>query len=216
MKELLFALIAGGLGVMLLLFGYRLARILIPLWGFFAGFTIGAAAGADAFGATFVGTTTGIVIGLVVGIVFAVLAYFFYALAIVLIGATVGYWIGAGFVELVGINAGFISAFTGIAIGAVLGIACMVGNVPKYFLIFITALGGSAAICSSVLILINGFNADKFSYTTASQSIVNSWLWLSLIIILTVLSIVFQVRQNRGYYLAAWDNEEIKPVSSIN
>ena len=76
MKELLFALIAGGLGVVLLLFGYRLARILIPLWGFFAGFTIGAAAGADAFGATFVGTTTGIVIGLVVGIVFAVLVAF--------------------------------------------------------------------------------------------------------------------------------------------
>ena len=36
------ALIALGFGLVLALFGYRLLWIILPIWGFFAGFALGA------------------------------------------------------------------------------------------------------------------------------------------------------------------------------
>src|SRR2546430_10483854 len=53
--------------------GYRFFRILIAVWGFFAGFNLCAAAMTALFGQNFLGTTTGWILGLVVGLVFAVL-----------------------------------------------------------------------------------------------------------------------------------------------
>ncbi len=132
MKEVIFALLAGGLGVLLLTAGYRFARILIPLWAFFAGFSVGAAVFADATSVGFIATTMGIVTGLIIGFVFALFAYFFYSLAVVLLGATTGYWIGTAFMSWIGFSKGFLSAVVGISLGVVFALATIGLNVAKY------------------------------------------------------------------------------------
>ena len=63
-------------GLLFCFVGYRFFRILITIWGFFAGFNLGTAAMTALFNNAFLGTTTGIILGLVIGLVFAVLAYF--------------------------------------------------------------------------------------------------------------------------------------------
>src|SRR5947199_1978851 len=78
--------------------GYRFFRILIAIWGFFAGFNLGTAAMTALFSNAFLQTTTGIVLGLVLGLVFAVLPYFFYYFAVVLLGAPAAYDLGSGFI----------------------------------------------------------------------------------------------------------------------
>jgi len=65
--------------------GYRFFRILIAIWGFFAGFNLGASWMAALFGQHFLGTVTGWVLGIVVGVVIALLAYFLYYFAIVVL-----------------------------------------------------------------------------------------------------------------------------------
>lgn len=204
MKELLFALIAGGLGAVLLLAGYRFGRVIIPLWGLFAGFALGASAATDALGGAFIGTTVGIVLGLVVGLVFAVFSYFFYSLAVVLLGATVGYWIGSGFISLLGFNKGFLAAVVGITVGIVFGIAALVLNAPKYFLIVITSIGGSVAIVGGVLLLLNKIELTAFDYNTAASTIANSAFWLAVSGALIVVGIIAQVKSNPDYTLEAW------------
>jgi len=52
--------------------GYRFFRILIAVWGFFAGFNLCAAAMTALFGQNFLGTTTGWILGLVVGLQYGV------------------------------------------------------------------------------------------------------------------------------------------------
>lgn len=204
MKELLFALIAGGLGAVLLFAGYRFGRVIIPLWGLFAGFALGASAAADAFGSAFIGTTVGIVLGLVVGLVFAILAYFFYSLAVVLLGATIGYWIGSGFITLLGFNKGFLSAAVGIAVGAVFCVAALVLNAPKYFLIGVTSLGGAVAIVGAVLLLLNKIELDAFDYNAAATTIGNSAIWLAVTGVLFVVGLIAQIKSNPDYTLEAW------------
>lgn len=204
MKELLFALIAGGLGAVLLFAGYRFGRVIIPLWGLFAGFALGASAASDALGTAFLGTTMGILLGLVVGLIFAVFAYFFYALAVVLLGATIGYWIGSGFVTMLGFNKGFLAAVIGIAVGAIFCVAALVLNAPKYFLIAITSLGGAVAIVGGVLVLFNKIELDAFNYNAATAVISNSAIWLALTAALFVVGLIAQIKSNPDYTLEEW------------
>ena len=71
--------------------GYRFFTILLPIWGFFAGFQFGATIFTNLFGQGFLSTVISWVIGLLVGISAAALAYLFYAAAVVLLAGLVGY-----------------------------------------------------------------------------------------------------------------------------
>ena len=204
MKELFFGLLAIGIGTALCFAGYRLARVLIPLWGLLAGFTIGASAASDAFNNAFVGTTVGIVVGLVVGVVFALFAYFFYSLAVVLLGASLGYWLGTSMVLFFGFEKGFLSAIIGIAIGAVFALLAVVINAPKYFLIFATAVGGAVAVFGGVLLVFDKIQLDAFSYSTASAAISTSWFWSLLALVLAVVGIAYQLKTNPNYTFEQW------------
>lgn len=204
MKDLLFAIFAAGLGAALVFAGYRLARVIIPLWGFFAGFTLGAAGVSDALNNSFLGTTMGVVVGLVVGLVFALLAYFFFSLAIVLFSASLGYWFGTSMVLFLGFNKGFLSAIVGISLGVIVGIIALFSNFPKYYLIITTSIGGAAAVLGGIMVLLNKIQLDAFSYATVSQEVSNSWFWLILAVLVAGVGIVFQVKSNPNYTLEEW------------
>ena len=75
---LLFSLLAVGVGIVLLLWGYRAFLVMLPIFGFFAGFWIGAHAISAIFGTGFLADVTGLAVGLVAGVVVAVLSYLFY------------------------------------------------------------------------------------------------------------------------------------------
>jgi hypothetical protein len=207
MKEVLFALLAGGIGLLLLSAGYRFARILIPIWAFFAGFSVGAAVFADAANAGFVATTLGWVIGLIVGLVFALFSYFFYSLAVVLLGATTGYWIGTAFMSWIGFNKGFLSAVVGISLGVVFALATIGFNAAKYLLIVLTSIAGSTAIIGGILVLFNKIELSAFDYTTASNAISNSVLWSIALFVLITIGVVIQTITTADYTLDDWTTE---------
>src|SRR3989440_11753263 len=113
-QNIIIGLLVVLLGAVFCFVGYRFFRILIAIWGFFAGFNLGAAGMAALFGGGFLGTVTGWVLGIVVGLVIAALAYFFYYFAVVVLGASVGYSIGSGLMGAFGLNnPGFLSVVVG-------------------------------------------------------------------------------------------------------
>jgi hypothetical protein len=203
-KDVIFALFAGLLGLALCFGGYRLARILIPLWGLLAGFTLGAAGVSDALNNSFIGTTMGIIVGVIVGLVFALLAYFFFSLAVILFTASLGYWIGTSFVLFLGFDKGFLSAVIGIVIGAIFGFFALFGNLTKYYLIVLTAIGGAVVVLGGVMLLFNKIQLDAFNYAAVSQTVSNSWLALSLAAVLAVVGLAFQLKSNPNYTLEEW------------
>ncbi len=202
--DILFGLLAGGLGLVLCFAGYQFARFLIPLWGLFAGFTIGAGAVANATNESFVGTTLGIFVGIVVGLIFALFAYFFFALAVVLLGASVGYWLGASFVGIFGSSDGFVATLIGLVIGALFGMAAIVFNMPKYFLIVVTAIGGALAIVGGILLVFNQMDAAVFSLHAVSRAVSNSWLWITVVAVLSAIGAGTQLKTTQEIELAAW------------
>lgn len=215
--DILFGVISIGLGALMLFSGYILARILLPLWGFFAGFTIGAAGAADAFNAAFIGTTMGIVVGLIVGLVFALCAYFFYSLAVVLLGASLGYWVGTGLLSLIGIDKGFLSALVGITIGIVFAIATIGFNAAKYLLIALTSFAGGLAIIKGLLLAFGKIERTNLDYiTTNTQAIDNNVLWVVALAVLVIIGIISQIKTTKTTYLDSWTTAYGAPKQSTN
>ena len=84
------------IGLALCFAGFRVFVLILPLFGFFAGFLVTAQAIQELFGGGFLATTSSWVFGLVVGAVFAVASFLFYYAAIVILAGTVGSRLAVG------------------------------------------------------------------------------------------------------------------------
>ena len=192
--------------------GYRFFRILIAIWGFFAGFNLGTAAMTALFNNAFLGTTTGIVLGLVIGVVFAVLAYFFYYFAVVLLGATAGYDLGSGFIGAIGLNnPGFISVIVGVALAVVFALVILLFNLPKLLIMVYTALGGAVAMLSGLLILFGQVKVAYLQYGDAVALVRASWFWSIVAIALAVVGFLAQWRTMQEYTMV-WSESSTSQV----
>ncbi|HEX6056733.1 MAG TPA: DUF4203 domain-containing protein, partial [Intrasporangium sp.] len=123
----IFAILAGGA---MLFAGQFVLRLLLPVWGFFTGFAFGAGLFAAMADERFLGTVLGWVAGLVLGLIFALFAYLYYAVAVILAMAAFGFAIGSGLIVALGIDWNWIAVLVGLAFGAVLGLLAVVGNLP--------------------------------------------------------------------------------------
>jgi Domain of unknown function (DUF4203) len=192
--------------------GYRFFRILITIWGFFAGFNLGTAAMTALFQNAFLGTTTGIVLGIVIGLVFAVLAYFFYYFAVVLLGATAGYDLGSGFIGAIGLNnPGFIAVIVGVALAVVFALVILLFNLPKLLIMVFTAFGGAVAMLAGLLILLGQVKTAYLQYGDAVALVRASWFWTIVAIVIAVVGFLAQWRTNQEYTLV-WSESSTSQV----
>jgi hypothetical protein len=199
-----FALLSIIVGLSLAFGGYRLARFIIPFMGFMAGLSLGGAVMADLSGEVFLGTFLGVVVGLTAGLILAVLAYFYYVLAVVILAGSIGYLAGSGLILLLGFSPGVLSVATGIIIGLLIGFAALMVNAPKYVLIILTTVAGAILAVGGVMLLFNQVPLDFFSYTTAKVAIANSFLWSMVALIVFGIGMISQINTSKGYLLEEW------------
>jgi hypothetical protein len=152
-EGVLVGLLAAAVGGAFAFYGLKLFVILLPIWGFLVGLMAGASWGAQFLGEGFLGTVTSWGIGVVFGVILALLSYFWYYGAVILLGASVGYTLGAGLMAALGLD-GFLSVVVGLVVAAVVGFGVLVLAVPAFLVIFLSALGGAAAVVNGVLILL--------------------------------------------------------------
>ena len=85
LQGLLLGALAIGIGLAFAFWGFRVFLILLPIWGFFAGFIFGANGVDYLLGDGFLATTTGWVVGFLLGLLFAVLSYLYSWVAVILL-----------------------------------------------------------------------------------------------------------------------------------
>ena len=122
MKDVIVGLAALVIGGVFCFWGYFAMRLVIPIWGFFAGFMLGAGATSWMDNSEFLSTVLGWIIGFFVGLLFAVLAYLFYEIAIVLTFAAIGFTFGADLMIALNIDWEWFIVLIGIAVGILFGI----------------------------------------------------------------------------------------------
>jgi len=210
------AILAGGV---LLFAGQFALRLVLPIWGFFVGFAFGAGIFAELADESFLGTVLGWVSGLVFALILAVLAYFFYAVAVIVAMAAFGFAIGAGLVVALGIDWNWVAVLVGVAFGAVLGLVSVVGNMPMIVLSVASSLAGAVSVVGGLMLLVGSLNSADFTEGSFSSAVDASWAWYVLLLTLALVGIVVQTRQrvlmrrtvNEAWYAARATDAAARP-----
>jgi hypothetical protein len=188
----LLAIIAGGA---MLVAGQLVLRLVIPIWGFFAGFAFGAGLVAEFADEHFLGTVLGWVLGLVFAVIFAVLAYLYYYVAIVIAMGAAGFAIGSGIVVALGISWNWVAVLVGLALGLLVGLVSVFTNVPMIMLVFIGSIAGAVGVTAGLMLLFGSLNSADFSRSDFTDTVSNSLGWSLLLLVLAIGGIVIQMRQ---------------------
>lgn len=183
------AIIAGGA---MLVAGQFVLRLLIPIWGFFAGFAFGAGIVAGFADEHFLGTALGWGLGLVFAVVFAVLAYLYYYVAIVLAMGAAGFAIGSGIIVALGISWNWVAVLAGLAVGIVLGLVSVFANLPMIVLVFIGSIAGAIGVTGGLMLLVGALNSADFSRGDFTDTVSNNLGWSLLLLVLAISGIALQ------------------------
>lgn len=202
------ALLALTLGVVTSFAGFRLFVILLPIWGFFAGFTATAEAIQQLFGGGFLATVSSWVVALGVGALFALVAYLFYYAAVVVLAATVGFEIGAGLMAGFGVNMGVLQFVVGLAVALALSVAIVVLNLPKAIIIVLTALGGASMILTGLLLAFGRISLSSLELGIVGAFVRSSGFWLLVYVAIALIGMVAQFVAPDAYRLKPYSLEQ--------
>jgi hypothetical protein len=184
--EIFVGLIALFIGASFAFVGSSFLRILFPFVGFFAGFSSGAGMVTAVTGDGFLSTAFSWIVGLFVGMLFALLAYFFYSIAVVLAFAGIGFSIPAAVLALFGLEWNWIAIILGVVVGIVFGLVAMFVQLPVLVLILVSALLGSSIAVYGLLLVFNTADFEDFNTGILYQNLQDNFglylLWLSLAI----------------------------------
>jgi hypothetical protein len=195
MADIILGILAIIAGCAMLVAGQFVLRLVIPIWGFFAGFALGAGVTADLGSGHFAGTVLGWLLGLVVGVVFAVLAYLYYYIAIVLAMGAAGFAIGSGIVVALGISWNWVAVLVGLALGIIVGVVSVVTNVPMIMLVFIGSIAGAIGVTAGLMLIFGSLNSADFTRGDFTDTVSNNFGWWLLLVVLAIVGIVIQARQ---------------------
>ncbi len=136
LEGLLLGALAIAIGLAFCFWGFRVFLILLPIWGFFAGFVLGANGIDYLFGEGFLATTTGWVVGFLLGLLFAVLSYLYYWVAVILLGGALGYQLTLGLLHWIGFEAdGLIVFILALIVGAVFAVGFFILQMPAVLVV---------------------------------------------------------------------------------
>jgi hypothetical protein len=195
MADILLGILAIVAGTAMLFAGQFVLRIVIPIWGFFAGFAFGAGLVAELADERFLGTVLGWVLGLVFSLIFAVLAYLYYYVAVTLAMGAFGFAIGSGLVVALGIDWNWVAVLAGLAIGVAFGLVSIFANMPMIVLVVFSSLAGAVGVVGGLMLLVGSLESADFTKGNIVDTVDNGWAWSLLALVLAFAGVVIQARQ---------------------
>jgi hypothetical protein len=199
LESIVIGLLAIVIGLAWAFYGLKLFTILLPIWAFFFGLIAGAQWGQDVFGQSGIFTTVlSWGIGLIFGIVLAAIAFFWYYAAIVILGGAVGYALGIGFFEWLGLGTGFIAIVIALIVGAIFAIGTFVLGVPVVLVMVFSAFSGAAAVVNGVLIFLGQVKLDQLDTGIFGSLLTNGVVGIVAFLVLGGVALYWQIRDVAG------------------
>lgn len=195
MSDVVVGIIAVLVGLLLCFRGYVAMRFLLALWGAFVGFGMGATLVATLTDQGVLATALSWVAAIVLAVTFALLAYVFYAVAVVLAFASMGFVLGRTLAVALGAGEPWVLTLVGVAGGLVLGLLAVVTNLPEAILVVVSALAGASVAVAGLLLLLDVLDVGDLAQ--AQVRIVDQPLWWVGQLVLAVVGIVVQLRHAR-------------------
>lgn len=207
-------IVVGLLGVVLgaafCFAGFRYFLLLLPVWGLFVGFMVGAGATATLLGEGFLGSVIGIVVGVAVAIVFALLSYFYWWGAILVVAGSLGFWFAHWVLGLLGITAdGFVVTLIAIAAGVALAVVAFIVNAPKYVAIILTAFAGAAWLVVGVALILGIVKTDGLADGALAALYQQGWVWIVIGAVAGAAGVVAQLQMT-----ARWQQDVVAAMEA--
>lgn len=193
LQIVLVSLLALLLGLALCFAGYRLFVILLPLWSFFAGFLVTAQVIQELFGGGFLATVGSWVFGFVVGGLCALAAYFVYYAAVVVLAVSAGYELGVGILSGLGVSAGFLLFLAGLVVAVAATVAVIVLNLPKVFIVALTAEVGASLILTGIFLALGRVSLEALQWSLVGDVIRASWFWSLIFLVIWAAGVAVQL-----------------------
>jgi Domain of unknown function (DUF4203) len=214
MDDILLGLLALAVGAVFCFRGYFAMRVIIPIWGAFAGFVLGAeiVSGGDK---EFLNTALSWIVGFAVALVFGLIAYLYYEVAVVIGMTSIGFVLGTGAMAFFGITWSWLVILVGVITAAVLAVVAIVGDMPMVLLTVLTALAGATVITAGLMLLFGAVDTTDFDSGATTGDVNDDWWWYAIYIGLAVAGAVSQFRANEvreDTLRAAWRSND-EPAS---
>ncbi len=216
MDDVVVGVITLATGAVFCFRGYLAMRIVIPIWGAFAGFLLGAgllASGDEGF----LGTALGWIIGLALAVLFALVAYLYYEVAVVIGMSAIGFAIGASVLVAFGVTWSWVVVLSGVALAIVLAVVAVVGDLPMILLTLLTALAGASAMVNGLMLLFGAVDLDDYTTASTTEVAADDWWWLAIYAVLAIGGVIAQltdVDRRRATLRDAWTTG-ISPPSTV-
>jgi hypothetical protein len=193
-EGIIVGLLAIGIGLAWAFYGLKLFTILLPLWAFFFGLVAGAQWSHEIFGQGFFASVLSWGIGLVFGLVLAAIAFFWYYAAIVILGGAVGYALGVGFFDWLGLGTGVIVVIIGLIVGAIFAIGTFMLGVPILLVMVFSAFSGAAAVVNGVLILFGTIKLETLNQGIFGALFTQGIVGTVVFLVLGAAALLYQIR----------------------
>jgi hypothetical protein len=178
-EGIIIGIIGVVLGAAFCFAGFRWFMLLLPIWGLFTGFMVGAGATATLLGEGFLASALAIVVGVVVAIVFALLSWFYWWGAVIVIGGAIGFSITHWLLVVIGFSAdGLITTLIALAGGVALAIVAFLIRAPKYVAIILTAFAGAAWLAAGVALFLGVIKPDELQNGSLVGIYTEGWIWI--------------------------------------
>lgn len=210
MDDIVVGIIAVLTGAVFCFRGYLAMRVVIPLWGAFAGFLLGA--GIVAGDGGFLSTALGWIVGLAVAVVFGMVAYLYYEVSVLIGMMAIGFVLGTSVMVALGVTWSWVIVLSGVVLAVVLAFVAIAGDLPMVLLTVLTALAGASTIVSGTMLLFGVVDLDDFDSAATTEALADDWWWYAIFIALAVAGMIIQysdVERRRQSLREAWASPTI-------
>ena len=194
LEGLLIGLVGLVLGAAVTFGGYRWFMLLLPVWGLFVGFTAGADAVSVLVGEGFLASVLGIGVGIVLGLVFALLSWFYWWGAVIVVAGVIGYESAHWLLVVIGLNPGGPLTFLiSLVVGAVIAFVAIALNAPRLVAIIFTSLAGAGWMTASIALLPGIIKPEQLAAGPIAAVYTQGWLWIVIWGVLAAAGIIEQL-----------------------
>lgn len=205
MNDIVVGIIALLTGAVFCFRGYLAMRLVIPVWGAFAGFMLGA--GIVSGDAGFLGNALGWLVGFALAIVFGLIAYLYYEVSVIIGMMGIGFVLGTSVMVALGVSWSWLIVLSGVVLAVVLAFVAIAGDLPMVLLTILTALAGASTMVGGLMLLFGTFDVDDFSFGITTEFVADDWWWFVIYGGLVVGGIIAQftdVDRRRETLREAW------------
>ncbi|HYH12598.1 MAG TPA: DUF4203 domain-containing protein [Thermomicrobiales bacterium] len=182
--DIVFGLLAVGIGAAVCFAGLRLWFWLLPVLGFVVGFVGGAALVTWLFGDGFLSTALGIIVGIALGIGAGLISYLWWYIGAILAAGSAGSALGTTLFATIGIDSSVALFIIGLLFAAVFIVGALILALPIYIVVVNTALAGATIIIAGLLLMFDEVQRSEIGTMAAWERIDGNWvLWLGWVVL---------------------------------